>query len=359
VSNRTRASCVLCFAAFAVLGTICNVGAASSSDRSALNQAALAFVKNVVGIGVDAYNVTSDCKGPMNSLLYPGHTEAVVSVSLSGAGSQLEIEIEFIDSYLVSYRLTSCSGQAALAAGNSSGILRTVKDTLGRYQTVFDVTYASQLATMAGNIVSLDRTKTIETEPVTMRFAPNATLGCSFTWICKNATRKSLGISVNKEGVLYWFMDMWGINKVSNSQVNVSEQTALRIASDNANAYAKRLGATVAKVNVTFEYINSYPDARGGDPFVLYPSWNLEFSFDSLYSDSQGQHVSGYFVGVWADTGEVRAATPEGFWGQSPELSGNSNGSLSEFGFVAVAILVVAGALVLTVRKRHKQNKTR
>jgi hypothetical protein len=247
-----------------------------------------------------------------------------------------------------------------LTAGNSSGILKAAKETLGRYQTVFNAAYVSQLAPMTDSIASLDRGQTVETEAATMRFDPNATLGGSFTWIYKNATRKSLGISINKEGVLDWFRDMWGINKVSNSQVKVSEQTAWKMASDNANAYAKQLGATVAKVNITFGYINSYPEARGGDPFVLYPSWDTQFTFDRPYGDNaQGDCITGYFVGVWADTGEVRTAIPQGFWGQPPPPSGSGNNLSSEFGVVAVAIFVFVGAFVLTVRKRQRERKAR
>lgn len=346
----------------AAQGTLYSVGATSSKSESALNQAALAFVRNVANIKLDLYNVTSDCKGPITSLLYPGHTEAVVNLDLISADNQLQIEVEFIDNYLVSYRLTSGNELAVLSTGNSLDGLEEAKETLGKYQAVFNATYSSQLATMTDNIASLDRAQTIETESATLNFNPNASLGSSvtFMWNYKNATRKSLGISINREGFLEWFRDMWGINKVSNSQVKVSEQTALKTATDNANAYAKQLGAKVANVNVTFGYINSYPEARGGDPFVLYPSWDAQFTFDKPYGvNAQGDCITGYFVGVWADTGEVRTAIPQGFWGQSPQPAGNGDSLLAEFGVVVVAIFVVLGAFVLTVRKRQKQNKAR
>jgi hypothetical protein len=286
----------------------------------------------------------------------------VLNLDLANADNRLQIEIEFIDSHLVSYRLTSENGPAVLGTGNSLDVLKEAKETLGKYQAVFNATYSSQLATMTDNIASLDRAQTIETEPATLNFNPNASLGRSvtFMWNYKNATRKSLGISINREGFLEWFRDMWGINKISNSQVKVSEQTALKTATENANAYAKQLGAKVANVNVTFGYINSYPEARGGDPFVLYPSWDAQFTFGRPYSaNAQGDCITGYFVGVWADTGEVRTAIPQGFWGQSPQPASNGGSLLPELGVVAVAIFVVVGAFVLTVRKRQKQNKAR
>jgi hypothetical protein len=76
----------------ATVATVSSAGVAGCSDGSALSSVALTFVKNVAGIGVNEYNVTSDCKGPMESLLYPGHTEALVSLILSDASSQLEME---------------------------------------------------------------------------------------------------------------------------------------------------------------------------------------------------------------------------------------------------------------------------
>jgi hypothetical protein len=207
---------------------------------------------------------------------------------------------------------------------------------------------------MADNITSKDREQTVEVETATMRFEPHAGSGASFSWNYRNATRKSLGISINKEGVLDWFRDMWGIHKLSNSVVKVSEQAALKTASDSANAYAEQVGAAVAKMNITFGYINSYPNARGGDPFVLYPSWDVEFTFDRFYSDSEGQRIVGYFVGVWADTGNVRTAGPKGFWGESPQPSGIDSSPTSGFVIVASAIFVVGGAFVLTIRKSQK-----
>jgi hypothetical protein len=354
---RTRILFGLCFALLASLGTICSTSAATSRDGRTLTQTALTFVNNVSGIDVDMYNVTSDCKGPIDSPLYPGHTEALIDLSLTSPDSQIEMELEFIDSWLVSYRLTSESGQLALNAAKSSDVLNAAKDALGRYQKLFNIVYVSQLALMIDSITTEDRAQTFDLEFATISFHPDASMAgsASITWSCKNATRKILALSINKEGLLEWFRDMWGINKISNSEILISAQTALQVASDNVKDYAKKLGARIANVNITFGYINSYPEARGGDPFVLYPSWDVEFTFDRLYDNA----ISGYFVGIWADTGEMRTATPEGFWGQLPQPPDSSIGPLPWLVVAAVAIFVLGGAFVLTLQKKRTRKKAR
>jgi hypothetical protein len=164
-----------------------------------------------------------------------------------------------------------------------------------------------------------------------------------------------LGMSISKQGYLDWLKDMWGISKMSHSEIKILKQTALQMASDEATAYAKQIGAKIMTANVSFQYINSYPEARGGDPLVLYPSWDIEFTFDKVYANS----VSGYFVGIWADTGEIRTATPEGFFGQSPQPTGNNDNGFLEVGVIVLATSVVVGAAILTVHKKQKHHKAR
>lgn len=224
-------------------------------------------------------------------------------------------------------------------------------------RSIDHVIYVSQLALMIDSITTEDRAQTFDLEFATLSFDPDVSMvgSASITWSCKNATRKMLALSINKEGLLEWFMDVWGINKISNSEIKISEQTALQVAWDSAKDYARKLGARIANVNITFGYINSYPEARGGDPFVLYPSWDVKFTFDRFYDNA----ISGYFVGIWADTGEMRTATPEGFWAQLPQPSDSYTGSLSWLIVAAVLIFVVGGALVLTLQKKRTGRKAR
>jgi hypothetical protein len=58
----------------------------------------------------------------------------------------------------------------------------------------------------------------------------------------------------------------------------------------------------------TLSYLN-FPEqsnARGGDPFTLYPSWYVPLGFDRVYPG----YVTGMTVTIWADTGEVSSTNP-------------------------------------------------
>lgn len=348
---------IYCFLLLSLSQSIWTSGHAASTDQLALTDNALSFVRNIVGIGVETYNVTNDCKGPIDSFLYPGHTETVVNLGLTAATGQFEIEVDFIDNYLVSYRLTSESGQPVLNLDNPSNALEAAKGVLIRYQRILNATYVSQLVSMIDGIPSLDQQKTLDSGLAILNCNPYAGLAgsISLTWSCKNASRKMLGMSISKQGYLDWLKDMWGISKMSHSEIKILKQTALQMASDEATAYAKQIGAKIMTANVSFQYINSYPEARGGDPLVLYPSWDIEFTFDKVYANS----VSGYFVGIWADTGEIRTATPEGFFGQSPQPTGNNDNGFLEVGVIVLATSVVVGAAILTVHKKQKHHKAR
>jgi len=359
---RIRMFYAFCLLLAFVTGTFRGVSVAGSENESALSLEAFTFVRDVADIRLDGYNITYGCRGPVDSFLYPGHTEALIDLVLIHAGGQFEVEVEFIDGHVVSYRLTSENGAPTSSTDQPPNVLDIAKGTLTRYQPISTGTPCLELMSMVDQIMNRDEGRTVETDLATLSFEPNASLGrcATFVWSCRNALRKSVSVGVNKQGFLEWFRDTWRLYTISDSGVIVSEKTAVRIAYQRVTEYICRLGATVRRANVTFEYINSYPNSRGNDCFVLYPTWTVDYTFDKVYmSDADEQCITGYLVGVWADTGEVRTAMPQGFYGSLPSTSTEEGPTPAQVGLVVVLVIVVFGALLLTVRSRRKNRVKR
>jgi hypothetical protein len=348
---------IFCLMQVIASGTFYSVAVADSSKASELNFVALTFMEKVANIKLDAYNITYDYKGlplSISSSLYPGHTEARIYLNLTSTSSQLKIKIKFIDWYPVFYQLRSENGPPVLSFDEPSDVFDMTRGILKRYQLVFNATYCSQLVAMIDQITYTDQEQTIGTDCATLTFDPNTSLGrnVGFVWRYKGTIKKHLNVAINKGGFLEFFGDTWGIYKISNAELNMSEETAVRTASDRAQAYIDELGAKVAKVKVELRYVNSQENPRGEDCFVLYPVWFVKLVFDRPYGD--GHYINEYLVTIWADTGEVRTALPQGYWGGPPPDSEETSNTST---LVVIPLIVVIGAIILTVRTRKKNKK--
>jgi len=336
----------------AMSATMYSAVVATSYEKSALILAALTFVEKVAGINLDAYNVTYECKGPIGCILYRGYTETLIDVDLIRVTDHLEIGIEFIDNYLVSYRLESRGSLPILNSDEPLDAFDRAKEALGQYQLAFDVPYCSQLAAMIDHVTTIDRKQTIKDDCVILNFNPNASLDrwVDFGWQYEGALRKNMHVCINKDGgFLEMFKDRWGLARISDVKISVSEEMAVVKALDRARDYILELGATVTKIESELRYINSYPKARGGDCFILYPTWVVKLFFDKSYDG-----VHGYFVGIWADTGYVRTAMPQGSsWGPPPPVSSEHSYTLP-IGVITISLITVFGAVILTKRARKK-----
>ena len=148
----------------------------------------------------------------------------------------------------------------------------------------------------------------------------NSTMGESstFTWSYTvdgvNAPCKCVSLGYT-DGFLKVFIDNWNIYSVGSTIVNISEQTAENIAMKNAKTYSYTVGSgnemyIINHFNVTqpmyeeliFSEVGNAPDARSSNPLELYPMWRIGVGLDKYYPDN----VYGFYVDVWADTGQVR-----------------------------------------------------
>jgi hypothetical protein len=123
-----------------------------------------------------------------------------------------------------------------------------------------------------------------------------------------------------ERGQLKTFINNWPFYTVVGS-AKISGEQAITIAIEAVKNFSYEVtdgnitstvsGFKVAPesiVNATLSYVNmpEADKARGGDPFTLYPSYYVPLGFDSVYPCG----VTGVYVAVWADTGEVSVMSP-------------------------------------------------
>jgi hypothetical protein len=122
-----------------------------------------------------------------------------------------------------------------------------------------------------------------------------------------------------ENGALKCFVDNWQFYTVAGEPLISEEQAtdlALNVALNFSYTTKDSTGKDITVSNVTVEsigdpalcYLNyqAADSARGGDPFMLYPSWYVPLGFDKFYPGS----VAGVFVRFWADTGKLSDISP-------------------------------------------------
>jgi len=108
---------------------------------------------------------------------------------------------------------------------------------------------------------------------------------------------------VFQQHVLQELSDDWFLYTVSDTQVNVSRDQAIRIARNAAQNFQWNAdGVTVSNFNVRAEPVSAvfFPHPRT-ESLTLVPYWFVTLYLDKEYPGG----VNSITVGVWADTGAV------------------------------------------------------
>jgi hypothetical protein len=136
---------------------------------------------------------------------------------------------------------------------------------------------------------------------------------------------------------------------VATTNVTVTEQEAISMATPYATDYAGQYGQAITATNATFDYARDVGCVRG-DNFAIYPRWTVSFTFDKVNNES----VSGYTVAIWADNGQVYYDEPQGSYLPSQ----NGTGTTASWLIVAFGVtLIVLFLAVATSVKRKTRNR--
>ena len=319
-----------------------NAYGTESSPDSHEEMSALIFLEHVVGLDVGAYNVSiSD---------YTSHLKVV----LSNEQSKFSAGIDFVHGR-PTWISFGVQGAPILKVQYPDNLVDLTKDFLGRYRVHFNATYIDELIPMLEGI-SLKGSKTVTAEGSVLEVTVDE-WGVSFRWNYRNgieAQRKVVYISL-ENGFLKTFGDTWGVTKINNTDVNISKEEAKRIALEAAKDYIDRIGAEVVSIETTLDFYNDPPcpwgnyTGRGDDPYMLYPRWSVMLYFDKAYGEYS--KVDGYYVGIWADTGEVHSSHSQGYYGSTTPLN--------PFHVLIAVITIPAILAVIVVYKKRRLNSVK
>jgi hypothetical protein len=261
----------------------------------------------------------------------PGPPMEIVTYNMTSNQGSLKASISFRNGSLTQIYLSDYVGSPSLNQ-SEVGTLDMAMGFMQRYTTYTGNQLYESLSSMLNGITGNEN----ETELTANARLQVAVFGgeqdLTWTYTDSNgvpALAKDVILTFNN-GRLESFDDNWQLYQVS-SAPNLSSQDAIAIATQAAQNYSYTVstinganvtvsGFKVASIgNVTLNYINYYEQTpeisvRGGNPFVLYPSWNVELGFDKVYPGS----ITGAIVKIWADTGTVSSFSPMTFPNQAP-----------------------------------------
>lgn len=327
--------------AFFLIGNI-RVGQSAESANT-MKEVALHFLEDVADFNLDGYNVTSYrsvTPDPIVQDRHPGHVETWVDMSLSGGNGELKITTGFMDDKFYYFYLDEGIPVTKTRAVN---LVDTARIILEHYRIQFNATYCAQLAPLLQQTITLDQEHTIERNEAVLEILPGDKT-VTFVWRPKIdgiEMQKGLSIRVDKNGFLMDLWDWCSVLHVANTEVNVSREDAIDMAFDLAQEHADEIGAKIDSYDTALTLWSGR-----GDCFTLYPIWEIEINYDKVYGS-----FFGYFVSVWADTGEVYHAHSQGSY------VGETNRPPIPWPIILLATTLVAVPTALTLYRTRKRSR--
>jgi hypothetical protein len=305
-------------------------------------QWAMDLLSNVVGINTNAYavNLTS-------------HTTTATAVSslaqdnvifnLTANNNSMQARFTFINGNLNLLYLSNGVGSSSINQPTANALV-SAQGFLQRYQSYTDNQLFGSLSSMLNNVApNTNKTETVGNVKLQASVLANqAEQDLIWTYVDNNgvpALMKDVVLSYH-DGQLESFLDNWQLYTIEGVP-SVTSQDAVATALQAAKNYSYMAedaegnnvtvsGFKIASVfNVSLSYVNYYePNSeqsiRGGDPYVLYPSWYVGVGFNQVYPGG----VTGLNIRVWADSGNVSSVEPI-IWNLAKNASSTSTNSES------------------------------
>jgi len=279
--------------------------------------------------------------------------------SLTSSQGELRARFSFTNGHLRKIYVSDVNGALSLnqpaadTIGNAKGFLE-------RYQNYTGVPLYGELKAMLDGVdADKNVTKTDGNVQLQVSVIGKALVDFKWTYVDENgvpAPAKNVILSY-RDGALKCFLDNWQLYRVAGvallsddaalSEVMAALEDYTFDVVDTNEGNVTVSGFKVASVgNLSLCYLN-YQDAsaaRGGDPFTLYPSWYVPLGFDKVYPGC----VTGVYVRVWADTGEVSSISPM-VYGMASSVEASGSGEVQEQAIVLSIPIAVAAGFCLIV----------
>lgn len=359
---------------------VCSAANQEYSPESTAPEKVLTILNDVVGLDMATYRTNLDTHN--QDLFFETLPQENVKYALESDDSKLEVICTSVNEKLHSMSVYVLDGSPRMTQP-ATNVLEMAKDFINKYQTYSGASYYGALRPMLDNVeANKNVTKTsgnVKLEATVDQRYTDFRWKYAFNGV--EAPSKCVALCF-ENGFLSYFIDTWSLYKIGSTDINLSEEEAVKIAMDRAKDFSWEVGygnksievtefniVGVSKTTLDFGNYVTKKDARGGEPLTLYPGWYIKLYFDKLYPGN----VYGVDVGIWADTGEVNdiyamflmgdyssngdANGSEDYIGQESSESNNETGpNLTQIAWIALPISI---AIVLGATKVYSKRKKR
>lgn len=302
--NEKMIVCSVMLVVILTQATLMAVPAAASSLGSDLRDAALRFMEKVAGINLSAYRV--------NGL--------ISMFDLRGEAGNISVGFDFVNGKITWCNLGMLSGPSytdvhyVSTLPPAKNVIDAVKGYLERYRANFDAPYVDGLPALLDGVNTQKWTQSIADDYASLEVIDTEDT-VSFIWYMKadgmEARIAGVAVTVTKKGFLNHFADTWGVCKVGSTTVKVSRDEAINMALAKARERFRDENPNITKVEAKLMLDSEEGQGSRGNRYTLYPRWSVIITFDKIYS----MGIFGYAVRIWADTGELYWAAPQGVAG--------------------------------------------
>jgi hypothetical protein len=354
------------------------------------NRKILDFLKDVVGVDVDRYEVTlisstvrdyTTKDNPIGNLGYI-QTDVVYGFvnwdMATETYSSLKVLSSFANATLRTFSLHVEAGVPYYSKPLSSNVLEGARMFLERYQSFSG---DAELTTMRNMLTTVDVTKNSTKLEGNLKLEVSTVSNRTYLdWI-----QSQNGVDFNsftlgfENGVFTEFHDSRSYRMVGSAEVNISKEQAINLALKEANGLSYTYnGKLVDNLTIVEDKISAELKANVRDnPTLFYPCWSVILPLNDVYPG----FIYYIQVKIWADSGEVISCKAMGYGGSIPDGSSNSttpsltptttselpnqsgseNTSLFSLDLERVAIIVLSVTIVvllvaglLVYQKKHK-----
>ncbi len=287
-------------------------GVLATGESPADSMRVLAFLREVVGLDVDTYEVSLRTQAVRNysdvSIMGDiGYVETSGSYTMQywnttdNSYSLLHSNFKFADETLVLCSLAVDSGKPLFCEPLPADPAAAASTFIQRYHAFSN---DDELSAMQNLLLNVDGTKNLTKTVDNLQVEVSVTSVTSFQWrhIYNNVEYPGLGVTF-RDGMFYSFGDDRSIYTIGETAVNISEEQAKNIALNQAAFYSYSYdGRMIDNFSIVENQILT--ELRTKSRYTvneLYPFYSVYLPLSEQYPG----HVSVIRVELWADTGEV------------------------------------------------------
>jgi hypothetical protein len=291
-----------------------------TEQESALRDKTLTFLADVFELDLSEYNtiqVTADYQAPFPNSVF-------VNFKFESSKGKLDVTSLFSNDELLWCKLYPIKVAPMYTTSSSSNIINSAKNTIDKVNAFSPKEYLPTMRNMLNAVSKLESSKvTIGNFTQEIEVREN-TVEMIWEPFANGLSHPQYKLYFEfKDGHLVQYCNYLDIYKIGSSEVNISENQAIKIATNYAQIFSyDQYGETVSNFTVLENIAHAKISLDNRGDYTLYPFWSIKLPLDRMYLGG----VTSFSVGIWADTGEIEYFTPMGSYGSDPSIASSEPG---------------------------------